>query len=79
MNYEVGDVIEYQTFGGRPRRVLVTHKADVNGWPGFDGICIEGADPGMTCWGYNDQITRVVRRTVTTNEATTITVLEDDG
>lgn len=69
MDYQEGDVIEYRAFGGgQPRRVLVeSKKADVkNGCPGFDGICIEGgADPGMNCWGYDRQITRVVRRAVT--------------
>jgi hypothetical protein len=68
MDYEVGDVIEYRTFTGNHRRVLVEYKeADVkNGRPGFDGTCTNGgANPGMTVWGYDDQITRVVSRAVT--------------
>lgn len=64
--YEVGDVIEYQTFGGGSiRRVLVEDREDniKNGCPGFGGICVEGgADVGMSVWGYDDQIIRVVER-----------------
>lgn len=64
--YDAGDTIEYHTFGGdRLRRVVVEERFDdvKNGYPGFDGICIEGgADVGMSVWGYDDQIVRVVER-----------------
>jgi len=64
--YEAGDVIEYRTFGGGPtRRVLVEYREDniKNGEPGFSGTAIEGgADVGSSVWGYDDQITRVVRK-----------------
>ena len=61
--YDVGDVIEYWT--GSTRRVLVEYREEdvKNGYPGFGGTCIEGgSDVGMSVWGYDDQITRVVRR-----------------
>lgn len=60
MDYKVGDTIEYVTFGGGVRRVTVTQReADVkNGYPGFDGIMADG----MTVWGYDDQIERVISR-----------------
>lgn len=58
--YNVGDVIEYRTFGGDIRRVRVTFKSDdiKNGLPGFDGDLVNGKG---TFWGYDDQIVRVVR------------------
>lgn len=64
--YAESDVIEYNPMGlGSTRRVRVQKRwADIkNGSPGFGGICIEGGrDVGMSVWGYDDQITRVVER-----------------
>jgi len=66
MTYQEGDVIAYRTFGnGPPRLVEVESKEEdvKNGRPGFSGTCIAGgADAGMSVWGYDHQITRVVRR-----------------
>ena len=58
MDYEVGDIITYATFGGTERTVEVTLKEDdiKNGRPGFDGKII-GTD--MLVWGYDDQIVRL--------------------
>ena len=60
MQYEVGDTIQYQPFGGDLRTVVVTNREDdiKNGRPGFDGHLV-GA-PGARCWGYDSQIVRVV-------------------
>jgi hypothetical protein len=59
--YEVGSVIEYETFGGGLRvvRVEVVEANIKNGLPGFDGTVVEGPDRGMSVWGYDDQIVRV--------------------
>jgi hypothetical protein len=59
MEYEVGDTITYQTFGGGYRTVVVIEKHEnvKNGEPGFDG-----AEPGgddAQWWGYDHQIVRV--------------------
>lgn len=58
--YEVGDVIEQDSFGGL-RLVLVTgREADVkNGRPGFVGT-VPGSEFGA--WGYDDQIVTVWRK-----------------
>ena len=60
MEYKVGDIIEYQTYGGGKRVVLVSNKeAKIkNGKPGFDGSTITGPGPELV-WGYDYQITRV--------------------
>lgn len=63
--YGVGDLIEYRTFGGAPRVVRVLGKIDdiQDGHPGFDGEILE-CRPGSLysrVWGYDYQITRVVR------------------
>ena len=69
MNYKAGSIIEYNTFTGSPRRVLVTERFDdvKNGRPGFDGELVKSpgrgfADRGCprTVWGYDSQITNVV-------------------
>lgn len=63
VSYEIGDVVEYVTFGGETRIVEVIWKGDVkDGEPGFDGV-EPGTDPNApSCvWGYNDQITRVIK------------------
>lgn len=61
-NYEVGDVVSYEAFGGAARVVVVTHKVDdvKKGLPGFDGYLL--MDPTYTVWGYDDQITNVLGR-----------------
>ena len=58
-NYEVGDVVRYETFTGELRTIKVTAKLkDVkNGRPGFDGF-IRGNEED-TVWGYDSQIIRV--------------------
>jgi len=69
LDYREGSIIVYSPFGGGKRRVLVDEKdSDIkNGRPGFaghqvdaDGNRIGGEDEG--CWGYDDQIVRVVKR-----------------
>ena len=66
MDYQIGDVITYQPFGGGTRRVRVTHKEpDIkNGRPGFDGQLIGDVPDGLGdgVWGYDDQILMVSRR-----------------
>lgn len=59
---EVGDVIEYEAFGGTHRIVKVTEvEADIkNGKPGFSGIVSNGADIGIPVWGYCYQIVRYI-------------------
>jgi hypothetical protein len=66
MEYEVGSVIEYKAFG-EVRTVTVANRyTDIkNGRPGFDGRCYVregGIGPlYMSVWGYDSQITRVIR------------------
>jgi hypothetical protein len=54
--YKIGDTIQYHTFGGNLRTVVVTDKLDdvKNGRPGFDGYLV--GDREATVWGYDDQI-----------------------
>lgn len=65
-NYEVGDIIEYNAFGGELRRVLVESKSEniKNDRPGFDGVLVAAPedDQWRDVWGYDDQIVRVVTR-----------------
>jgi hypothetical protein len=58
MDYEAGDVIVYQTFGGGLRRVRVLGRLpDVkHGRPGFDGTVVSGREKGLDVWGYDYQI-----------------------
>ncbi|MGH8975472.1 MAG: hypothetical protein ACRD0C_19980 [Acidimicrobiia bacterium] len=58
MDYEAGDVIVYQTFGGGLRRVKVERRLSnvKRGQPGFDGTVVSGPEKGMPVWGYDDQI-----------------------
>ena len=62
MNYRIGSIIEYKTFDGSFRKVLITDKLDdiKNGRSGFDGVLINDQD--FTVWGYDYQVTRVVVR-----------------
>jgi hypothetical protein len=65
-DYTEGSIIEYRTFTGGIRRVEVLERCDdvKNGRPGFDGFEVQRspADDTTGVWGYDDQITRVVRR-----------------
>ena len=64
-SYKVGDTIEYTSFGGDSRIVKVTASfEDVkNGRPGFDGTIVGGpVSDWDDVWGYDSQITRVVKR-----------------
>jgi hypothetical protein len=58
MDYEAGDVIVYQPFGGGLRRVRVEQRlANVKrGRPGFDGVVVSGPENGQPVWGYDYQI-----------------------
>lgn len=60
MNYEIGDLVRYELWGGGTRVGVVTSKEDdiKNGRPGFG---IRTADGGRF-WGYDDQIIGVDRR-----------------
>jgi hypothetical protein len=56
-----GAIIEYRPFGGDEiRRIWVDlHLNDIkNGRPGFDGTEV---NTGRSVWGYDDQITRIIR------------------
>lgn len=61
-NLKIGAIVEYETFGGGKRRVILDEVSDdiKNGRPGFGGEIVTGPDRGMSVWGYADQITRVV-------------------
>lgn len=74
--YEVGDIVEYEPFGGSRRLVLVTarydhdvkrglNRADCScrdaERPGFDGQVV--GTPGDGVWGYDSQIRSVWRAT----------------
>ena len=66
-DYQEGSIIEYKTFTGEIRRILVQCREDdiKNGRPGFDGVEVGVTDNvinGVTCgvWGYDSQIVRVV-------------------
>ena len=53
-NYEVGNRITYEDFGGDRRTGIVTGKYDdiKNGRPGFDMTLTNG----LEVWGYDEQI-----------------------
>ena len=62
--YRKGSIIEYKTFDGSLRKVLVTaiipnikNKKD-----GFDGLVVGDGCGDYSVWGYDDQIIRVVVR-----------------
>ena len=63
MNYRVGSTIEYETFGGDVRCVVVEKKEpDVKkGRPGFVGKLASAPTDFCGVWGYDEQITRVVK------------------
>lgn len=56
--YQVGDLIEYVTSAGYTRYAEVTSKdVDIkHGRPGFDAVTWDG----MSVWGYDDQVVRVL-------------------
>ena len=62
MKYSQGSIIDYRTWTGEVRRVIVTSREDdvKNGRSGFDGVLVN--DTGNAVWGYDDQIVRVVAR-----------------
>jgi hypothetical protein len=67
IRYDIGDIIEYEAFGGLVRRVVVEEKLDdiKNGRPGFHGAEVGvdyGDGPLDGVWGYDSQITRVITR-----------------
>lgn len=59
-SYRVGSRIEYTPFGGDYRVVTVDNKEEdvKNGRAGFDGM----TDDGLGVWGYDDQITRIIKK-----------------
>jgi hypothetical protein len=63
MDYRVGSIIEYTPFGGGLRRVNVTSvDMDIkNRRPGFAGTTMGGDEDGLLVWGYDAQVSRVVR------------------
>jgi len=63
INYQVGDIIEYTTFDGSVRRVLVDNKeVDIkNGAAGFTGNLVDVPKDHYGVWGYDYQILRVLR------------------
>ena len=58
INYKVGDVIRYRSFGGDIRTVRVEGKEEdiKNGYPGFFGTDSEGGG----VWGYDNQIIALI-------------------
>jgi len=64
MNYSAGSIIEYRTFDGSVRRILVTERIPEikNGRDGFDGLVIGQNGYNGNVWGYDSQIIRVIAR-----------------
>lgn len=64
VEYEVGDVVEYENYAMQRRHVCVDEReSDIkNGQPGFGGFVTGGPDDGLECWGYDHQIVRVVSK-----------------
>lgn len=60
MDYNIGDKVVY--WSGGFRVVLVDEKDEdiKNGRPGFGGTVVGGPDDGMSVWGYDQQIERVI-------------------
>lgn len=64
-DYEIGDILEYSTFTGAVRKIVVTDKDDdiKNGRPGFGGTLVDPDPDGWNdVWGYDSQIVRVTRK-----------------
>ena len=64
MDYRIGSIIIYKTFGGTLREVEVTNKDDdiKNGCSGFDGNLLNSNGRYVDeVWGYDDQIISVVK------------------
>lgn len=65
MQYNIGSVIVYRSFGGSRRTVKVENMEDdiKNGRPGFDGtLIVNGEETDEGVWGYDSQIERVVKQ-----------------
>jgi hypothetical protein len=62
VSYQIGDIIEYTTFDGSVRRVLVDNKeVDIkNGAAGFTGNLVDAPKDHYGVWGYDYQIVRVL-------------------
>lgn len=62
VTYKVGDTIEYTTFGGDVRRVTVTakHRNVKNGRAGFDAAMNNSDGGGVSVWGYDSDVLRVI-------------------
>lgn len=62
VTYKVGDTIEYTTFGGDVRRVTVTakHRNVKNGRAGFDAAMNNSDGGGVSVWGYDADVLRVI-------------------
>lgn len=61
LDYTIGSIVKYRAFCGTIRETVVieSHTEIKEGCPGFDGYLKN--DPGMTVWGYNQQIIEVVK------------------
>jgi len=57
IDFNIGDVVAYEPFGGGERIVVVVDRDEHNGQPAFDGDLL-GTDALRGVWGYDDQITR---------------------
>jgi hypothetical protein len=62
VTYKVGDTIEYTTYGGDVRRVTVTakHRNVKNGRAGFDAAMNNSDGGGVSVWGYDADVLRVI-------------------
>lgn len=62
LNYRVGSIIQYRSFGGL-RTVEVEEKSDdiKHGQPGFDGKILNDTTGFPHIWGYDDQIVAVIK------------------
>jgi hypothetical protein len=65
--FEIGDVVDVETWSGGTRRVLVIGKSEKDGRPTGHGNIVQATedddlDDGV--WFYNDQVLRVVRMEV---------------
>ena len=62
LDYALGSIIEYRNSGGEILKVQVDEKEDdiKNGRCGFSGIILGSDDD--SCWGYDSQIIRVIKK-----------------
>lgn len=64
-DYDQGSIVRYTNLLGQTVEVVVFRRDSIHGRPGFDGLVFGAAeDPRSipTVWGYDDQITEIVRR-----------------